>query len=681
MNNFDNIYNEEFSHLKDFIYVDYAGSMPMCISQTKKLEELTKECLANPHSSGQISRPITEIEELRSQIADLFNTNLGEYSVIFTHNTSHSLQILGESLPFNNNSIFYYLLDNHNSVFGIREIANKKGAQVFTVEDIPSENNNNSFKIFAYPMQSNLSGKKYPINWISEFQKLGGFVLYDAASTCTPDLSKEKPDFVTASLLKLTGSHGGILLVRRDRVQIVQDPIPAGGTVLFSCARTGKYILLPNFHTKFESGTPAYINLSLALEGIKIRRLLGTENEINERLSKISKLFEEGLRNLKHENGKSLIKFQPEREENFGPSFSFNLYTRRNTLIAIHDIQYCFSVFNVVARFGGHCNPGSSFPSLGWSPEEIYEVATKNEESGRCISSLCSPTEKPLGTIRISFGPSSTEEDVIKLLNLLSNQFLNGGPCPKSNELLPVPIYIKKIFVYPITGALGFETNEWEFSQRGLLYDRGWKLVSPDGNLVATTHCPRLSSLEAIIINDKLKLKYLNEEIDILINNFEEDNNAPELVQKRGKVYSSKVRDFLFKTLKRYVYLVKVNDREPGRMAFSAVAEETLNWMGKDIDLRRFRCNLILGGIPAFSEEGIIKEGLKINGLNITKWVWRIICMTTSIEPLSGNVNREILMKLSKERGRDGGVAIGVLFAIDCNNNTFKIQNNNLINY
>jgi len=674
------VLEEEYPHLGDFIYVDYAGSMPMCKSQTRKLDELTRECLANPHSSGQISRPISEMEDLRGEICDLFGTNLGEYSVIFTQNTTHAIQLLGDSLPFGSNSAFYYLIDNHNSIFGMRTLAKQKGSLVETVYGLPNASPNH-FNFFAFPMQSNLSGKKYPTEWVTQFQNQGGYVLYDSASTCTPDLSVIKPDFVTASLLKLTGIHGGFLMVRRDRISMIKDPLPAGGNILFSCARTGDYSLLPVQHQKMESGTPSYINLSLALEGIRVRRKLGTEAEISRRMQEIGDYFEKGMRSFKHDNGKELIRFQPEREPGFGSTFSFNMYDRRGNPMPAHDVQYCFSVFGISARFGGHCNPGSSFPALGWDPKEIAEVAEKNEESGRCISNLCSVSEKPLGTIRVSFGASSSLEDAQRLLELLGNQFLNGGPCPKELAPLPVPISIKKIFVYPITGAIGFETNKWEFDQKGLRYDRGWKLVNPDGGLVATTHCPKLSSLEAIIDGSDLLLRYPKGEFRVPIDNFEEDKSVPPVVTKRGRVYGPDVRKFLFQAIGRYVFLVRVADREPGRMAFSAIGEESLKWVDNNIDVRRFRTNLILSGVPAFGEEGIISDGLKIGKLGILNWKWRIICMTTSIEPMIGTISREPLIKLSKARGRDGAVALGVLFAVDCQGQSHEITTNTVIDY
>ena len=134
---------------------------------------------------------------------------------------------------------FVYLLDNHTSVQGMREIAFTRAGRVSCVdcdEDtvISKEHvvyQHDNFQtggncLFAYPAQSNFSGKKYPMDWISKAQNgnLGGvtlsegregrcYVLLDAAclvGTSTLDLRCYKPDFVTLSFYKMFGYPTGL---------------------------------------------------------------------------------------------------------------------------------------------------------------------------------------------------------------------------------------------------------------------------------------------------------------------------------------------------------------------------------------------------------------------------------------------------------------------------------------
>ncbi|OHS95073.1 MOSC N-terminal beta barrel domain containing protein [Tritrichomonas foetus] len=700
----EDIVNTEFPQLKETLYLDYAGAMPTCRSQTEKLNKISQQCFANPHSSGQHSVPVSEMEDLRNIVCSHCSTNTGEYSVVFTQNATHAIQLFGSLFKWTPKTCFSYLFDNHNSIFGLRSVASKRGCHVECVYKIPekvsTEQKDYDQHIFAFPMQSNFSGKKYPYKWISQHQKNGGFVIFDCAGATCPNLSKEKPDFVILSLLKLTGVHGGVFLIRRDREFLLEDPNPAGGTLIYSCARTGDFKLLPMIYQRLEMGTPSYIDLSLAIEGFRIREKLGNETEITNRILEISKYFEEKLTGLKHNNGKPLVKLAPERnsiqtksqerksnggnseeisssddECSFGGIFSFNLYSDKGILLSHYDIQFSFSVFQVVARFGGHCNPGAGFTALDWDPEEVKKIAYDNEQRGKCISNLCSISPRPLGTIRISFGASSTFNDADRIIKILSQQFLNGGPCPPIGSLI-VPFHVSQMFVFPVLGCLGFEVKNWSVSNYGMKYDRVWKLVNPDGLTIPTTNCTRLMSLKASIEDDKyLVLNYRNEkEIKVLINNYHVNEQVPEKVKKEGEPYGPEVSEFLVQTIGRYLFLVKTKHREEGRMAFSAITKESLAELENDFDPLRFRVNLVLEGAPAFSEEGKVEKNLQIDGIKITKWRHRIICMTTSINPKDGKILLDPLKKLTEKRGRNGAVTFGVLFAVDCDGKTHQLQ-------
>jgi uncharacterized protein YcbX len=517
--------------------------------------------------------------------------------------------------------------------------------------------------------------------WISEFESDNRFVLLDAAGSTAPSLARHRPSFVALSLLKLTGAHGGALLIRRDRIGILRDPPPSGGTVLYSCARTGEYRLLPQIQARLEGGTPSYIDLGVALAGLRVRACIGREEEIRERLDRIARDFERELRGLVHRNGSSLVRFAPEREESFGPTFSFNLYDSGGRLISNYDVAYCFGVFSVVARFGGHCNPGSGLPALGWSPDEMKLLAQQNERFGKCITNLCTISQRAVGTIRVSFGATTLPEDVSKFVRILREQFLDGGPSPVIGKII-APMTIEKIFVFPIGGALGFEVENWEMSDMGLKFDRQWRLVDPDGASIATAGCPRLVFLRARIDENQLVLSSREGgEVKLPIDNFESNLNVPEAVAKHGRVYPADVSDFLYGVLGRYVFLVRAQQRQAGRMPFSAATRESISFVGPSFDIRRLRVNFLLAGAPAFSEEGELSGALTLSGRPITEWKWRILCLTTAIDPETAGFSIEALVKLSKERSRNGAVAFGVLFGADCAQTIWPIRVGDAIDF
>ena len=153
MTSFSTTLNEEFPHLKNKIYVDYAGAMVMCKSQIRVLAELTEGCHSNPHSSGQISQPVSDLEDLRSVICKTLGTTPGKYAVVFTQNASHAIHIVGELFKWNEKTKYSYLFDNHNSIFGLRFYAEEGKSKVECVSDFPEVDENYETNVFAYQIQ------------------------------------------------------------------------------------------------------------------------------------------------------------------------------------------------------------------------------------------------------------------------------------------------------------------------------------------------------------------------------------------------------------------------------------------------------------------------------------------------------------------------------------------------
>ena len=193
------------------------------------------------------------------------------------------------SLSYDGSSVFCYLEDNHTSVVGMRELAQHHGARVVctTVQNIQSQTNtitqhsrspisdrSNSrenrspYHLFAYPAQSNFSGRKYPLTWckdlpsgevyISGLENIPGtwLVVLDAASyVCTSplDLSTNPAHFVALSFYKMFGYPTGLgaLLVRSDCAHLLHKDYYGGGTVLATVSRTGFHVPRPQLHERY----------------------------------------------------------------------------------------------------------------------------------------------------------------------------------------------------------------------------------------------------------------------------------------------------------------------------------------------------------------------------------------------------------------------------------------------
>jgi molybdenum cofactor sulfurtransferase len=203
-----------------------------------------------------------------------FNTDLNDYSIVFTSGATHALKLVAESFDWTDNSTkndksiptqtgckergtngcgaendsnlhgrnagtFMYLQDNHTSVLGMRELARKHGAHVCCLSheeafqcfldcgcpDLSTYSVCDGNSLFVYPAQCNYSGVKYPLSWVSKVQngvlncksehnrQSKWFCLLDAASfvsTTILDLSWVQPDFVCLSFYKIFGYPTGL---------------------------------------------------------------------------------------------------------------------------------------------------------------------------------------------------------------------------------------------------------------------------------------------------------------------------------------------------------------------------------------------------------------------------------------------------------------------------------------
>ena len=177
--------------------------------------------------------------------------------------------------------------------------------------------------------------------------------------------------------------------------------------------------------------------------------------------------------------------------------------------------------------------------------------------------------------------------------------------------------------------------------------------------------CYSVATIIATVENSNLVIHYNNKQISVKIDEFEEYENPPDAVKQFGKVYSKEVSNFLFDNLGRYLYLVKLNENNLGKLAFSAITKESLEIFPHDYDIDRFYSNLLLKGQPAFAEEGNVLEKLKIGNIPITIWRWRVLCMTTSVVPVKEIVETEGMKKLVEQRSRNGATPFGILFGVD----------------
>lgn len=417
---------ERLDRLKH-VYLDYTGGNlhPKSLVE-EHCKNLDNNVFGNPHSGNPSSMSSTKlVDAARKKVVDYFKAE--DYYCIFTQNASASLKIIGEGYPFDKDSQFLLLVDNHNSVNGIREFCNSKGGKVtyapvnaseLTINtenlyELLNETIESSNKLFAFPAQSNVSGVKHDLNWIEKAQKAGYDVLLDAAAfvpTDYLDLSIFKPNFVSLSFYKMFGFPTGIgaLLIRKDSFCKIRKPWFAGGTVSFVSVGIQEHYLYNN-HERFEDGTINYLQIPVIKKGLEYIESIGIER-IKRRIKSLASHLHEKLSALHHNNGKPMLQiFGPKNFEHRGGTLILNFFDVNGEVISFQVIEKLANERLISIRTGCFCNPGIDETNHCVSNEEIAMYLTGNEMT---YTEMVYLIGRMRGAVRISVGIATNQSDL-----------------------------------------------------------------------------------------------------------------------------------------------------------------------------------------------------------------------------------------------------------------------------
>ncbi|HUK49410.1 MAG TPA: aminotransferase class V-fold PLP-dependent enzyme [Terriglobales bacterium] len=428
---------KEFSRLdaNGQVYLDYTGAGLYPESLIREYNDwLANAICGNPHSLSPSSTVSTEhVETARAAVLQFFNTSPDRYSVIFTPNASGGLKLIGESYPFNAESRFVLTADNHNSVNGIREFAKSKAASVsyvplnseMRVENLTlPEVNRSRHNLFAYPVQSNFTGVKHPLDWIRGAHEVGYDVLLDAAAyvpTNHLDLSKSDPDFVAISFYKMFGFPTGVgaIIGKVEALRKLHRPWFAGGTVRFVSTQNGVHILKTSSEA-FEDGTVNFLSIPAITMGLNFLSQVGIKN-INENVTKLTELMLEKLHSLRHSNGIPLVKiYGPTQVQERGATVAMNLLSPEKRELDYRLVEERAMKENISIRTGCFCNPGAAEAAFQYPAVTAYQCFEKLSPGEFSLQQFSScMNDLPVGAVRASLGIASNEADVERFVQLL----------------------------------------------------------------------------------------------------------------------------------------------------------------------------------------------------------------------------------------------------------------------
>ncbi|PDV98568.1 aminotransferase class V-fold PLP-dependent enzyme [Candidatus Chloroploca asiatica] len=416
------------------IYLDYTGGSLYAEEQVRRHADLLRQhVFGNPHSVNPTSMAATRlVDQARAYVYDFFRASPEEYTAIFTPNASGALKLVGEAYPFCPGGRYLLTFDNHNSVNGIREFAQAKGAEVTYLPVVPPDLRISQERLdalldradlayanlFAFPAQSNFSGVQHPLDLIEHAHAKGWDVFLDAAAftpTNRLDLSRWKPDFVSLSFYKIFGYPTGVgcLLARKDALKKLRRPWFAGGTITMASVQGCSHHLADS-EAAYEDGTVDYLNLPAIKIGLEYIDSIGVDL-IHDRVAALTGWLLEELAALRHSDGSPLVRiYGPTDTTARGGTIAFNFYDPEAELVDFHIVEQLANEARISLRTGCFCNPGAGEVAHGLTEAEMREAFQDEQRMtlDQFQSILQQKHKKSAGAVRVSLGIASNFADV-----------------------------------------------------------------------------------------------------------------------------------------------------------------------------------------------------------------------------------------------------------------------------
>ncbi|GIZ38347.1 hypothetical protein CKM354_000176700 [Cercospora kikuchii] len=465
----------EYPQLAGKTYLDHAGAtQPAKSLNTAICEDMTNSLYGNPHSEhGPSKLTAKRVEDIRLKALEFFNADPQDFDLIFTQNTTAAVKLVHDcfrdyaAAPEGKNWWYGYHKDAHTSVVGVREgtrmhrcFRNDREVELWIESRGLGGASPNDIGLFAYPAQSNMTGKRLPLEWAPRIRnrvKAHTYVLLDAAaytSTAQLDLSDaaSAPDFVTLSFYKIFGApYLGCLIVKKSAWKVMESrKYFGGGTVEMVIAVNDSWVQQKgsmHLHERLEDGTLPLRQIFELDHAIDVhRKLYGPTpmKTISTHTSRLTKKLYKDLSALRHSNGMPVVKIYKDRGVTFGDTttqgatIAFNIQKDRGGLVKYFDFEKEANDEDIMVRSGSLCNPGGTATYLDWSPSELKEAFVYGH---KCSDPQAEFQGKPLGVIRASLGAMSTQADIDRLVRFIKEKYIDrvyetGGPISMPQEVL-----------------------------------------------------------------------------------------------------------------------------------------------------------------------------------------------------------------------------------------------------
>ncbi|PSK60306.1 Molybdenum cofactor sulfurase [Elsinoe australis] len=457
----------EYSQLKDTIYLDHAGTTLYARSLVENFaNDMVSNLYGNPHSDSKPSAKAGQaVDDVRAQALKFFRADPEHWDLVFTANATAAIKLVVEC--FRDKAVstdmrfwYGYHADAHTSIVGGRELS--ASSLCFRsdadVEDwLRAEESDkpaaDCLGLFAYPGQSNMTGRRLPLDWCGRLRKRRSgakvYTLLDAAalaSTNQIDLSEPSsaPDLVALSFYKIFGFPNlGALLVRKDSAAVLKARKYFGGGTIDAVTTGGldwHASKVTNLHDRLEDGTLPFHSIFALGHAISVhKRLYGPEPMlcISMHTSRLIAILFQGLIALRHANGQPLVVVYNGQDVVYGDpkvqgaTVAFNIHEANGAFIGYKKVETAANAKKIHLRSGSLCNPGGIVTYLGWSDEGIRAGYAAGH---RCSKPIEVVNGRQTGVVRASLGAMSSASDVVALLKSLHDTYLQASKLSLSEK-------------------------------------------------------------------------------------------------------------------------------------------------------------------------------------------------------------------------------------------------------
>lgn len=357
----------------------------------------------NPHSANEPAKVSGDVvDAVREQALRFFGADPRHYDLIFVSNATAGIKLVADSFrdlaeKTRTGTFWYgYHKEAHTSLVGVRELTNGDH-HCFEMDDdvaawlenpasgrIVHRRNITGLGLMAYPGQSNLNGRRLPLEWLKRLRQSQAlqntYSLFDAAALAmTSPLDalfrdpSSAPDFTCVSFYKIFGFPDlGGLIVRRESGHILALRKYFGGGTVTMVSAVGstwhKSKALESspgqqsrhsLHEGLEDGTLPFHSILALGEAIEVhKRLYGSMADISRHTTNLVRVMYDSMAALRHPNGQPVCHIYSDDEafgdpKRQGATIAFNVFRQDGTYVPYSTVESMANEKRIYIRSGG----------------------------------------------------------------------------------------------------------------------------------------------------------------------------------------------------------------------------------------------------------------------------------------------------------------------------------------